>query len=164
MGFSDEIKKRINERNIKNNDKVNSDSEDSEDSEKDSHNIVAVSEFKFYDNIWVIAPFMTDILKKRFDLIPIECVLTMYILRSGNISYYVVLENQDSGDDFSIYEFEWIGADGERTYNDSATEKQEDRDPEFVEYATNMTAIDSSKFLIEKISEGYYIYIQKRDE
>jgi hypothetical protein len=41
-------------------------------------------------------------------------------------------------------------------------EKQEDKDPEFVEYATNMTALDAGKFLRERISEGYYIYIQER--
>jgi len=161
MGFSEEIKKRITERNSEKNDEVIS---DSDESDEEFSNTFVVSDFKFYGNEWVIAPFMDDILKKRFDLIPIECILTMYILRSGNISYYVVLENQDSGDDFSIYEFEWIGADGERTYDEPTTEKQEDRDPEFIEYATNMTAIDSSKFLTEKISEGYYIYIQKRDE
>jgi hypothetical protein len=161
MGFSKEIKKRITERNSDKNDEVIS---DLEESDEEFSNTFVVSDFKFYGNEWVIAPFMDDILKKRFDLIPIECILTMYILRSGNISYYVVLENKNSGDDFSIYEFEWIGADGERTYDESTTEKQEDRDPEFIEYATNMTAIDSSKFLTEKISEGYYIYIQKRDE
>jgi hypothetical protein len=161
MGFSEEIKKRITERNSEKNDEVIS---DLDESDEEFSNTFVVSDFKFYGNDWVIAPFMDDILKKRFDLIPIECILTMYILRSGNISYYVVLENQDSGDDFSIYEFEWIGADGERTYDEPTTEKQEDRDPEFIEYATNMTAIDSSKFLTEKISEGYYIYIQKRDE
>jgi hypothetical protein len=41
-------------------------------------------------------------------------------------------------------------------------EKQEDKDPEFVEYATNMTALDAGKFLRERIGEGYYIYIQER--
>jgi hypothetical protein len=41
-------------------------------------------------------------------------------------------------------------------------EKQEDKDPEFVEYATNMTALDAGKFLRDKIGEGYYIYIQER--
>ena len=34
--------------------------------------------------------------------------------------------------------------------------------PEFVEYATNMTALDAGKFLRDRIGEGYYIYIQER--
>jgi len=149
--------------------------------------------FTFYGHNWLVAPFMSEIFKGRFDLIPVECVLTMYILRCYNICYYVVLDNSDTGDDFSIYEFEWIGADGERAHSVSEhgshehgerahsvsehgdrahsvsehgdhghKEKQEEKDPEFVEYATNMTALDAGKFLRDRISEGYYIYIQER--
>jgi hypothetical protein len=139
--------------------------------------------FTFYGHNWVVAPFMTEIFEGRFDLIPVECVLTMYILRCYNICYYVILDNSQTGDDFSVYEFEWIGADGERTHYVSEhgehghgshehgehghgehghKEKQEDKDPEFVEYATNMTALDAGKFLRERIGEGYYIYIQER--
>jgi hypothetical protein len=131
--------------------------------------------FTFYGHNWVVVPFMSEIFKGRFNLIPVECVLTMYILRCYNICYYVVLDNSETGDDFSVYEFEWIGADGERIMEiehrereNSASdhnvnkEKQEDKDPEFVEYATNMTALDAGKFLRDKISEGYYIYIQER--
>ena len=139
--------------------------------------------FTFYGHNWLVAPFMSHIFKGRFDLIPVECVLTMYILRCYNICYYVVLDNSETGDDFSVYEFEWIGADGERSHSVSEHcerahsvsehgshehgehkngEKQEEKDPEFVEYATNMTALDAGKFLRERISEGYYIYIQER--
>ena len=158
--------------------------------------------FTFYGHNWVVAPFMSQIFEGRFDLIPVECVLTMYILRCYNICYYVVLDNSETGDDFSIYEFEWIGGDGERAHGASEhcsslnghgerahcasehcsslnghgerahgaseygeyrhSEKQEDKDPEFVEYATNMTALDAGKFLRDKIGEGYYIYIQER--
>jgi hypothetical protein len=149
--------------------------------------------FTFYGHNWVVVPFMSEIFKGRFDLIPVECVLTMYILRYYNICYYVVLDNSDTGDDFSVYEFEWIGADGERVHcvsehgshehgshehgehghgeqansasehgENGHKEKQEDKDPEFVEYATNMTALDAGKFLRDKIGEGYYIYIQER--
>jgi hypothetical protein len=197
--------------------------------------------FTFYGHNWVVAPFMNEIFKGRFELIPVECVLTMYILRYYNICYYVVLDNSETGDDFSVYEFEWIGGDGERTHGVSEhcsslnghgerthgvsehcsslnghgerthgvsehcsslnghgerthgvsehcsslnghgerthgvsehgshehgehghNDKQEDKDPEFVEYATNMTALDAGKFLRERISEGYYIYIQER--
>lgn len=137
--------------------------------------------FTFYGHNWVVVPFMSEIFKGRFNLIPVECVLTMYILRCYNICYYVVLDNSETGDDFSVYEFEWIGADGERAHSVSEhgshehgerahsvsdhnanKEKQEDKDPEFVEYATNMTALDAGKFLRDKIGEGYYIYIQER--
>jgi len=156
--------------------------------------------FIFYGHNWVVAPFMSEIFKGRFDLIPVECVLTMYILRCYNICYYVVLDNSQTGDDFSVYEFEWIGADGERTPSVSEhgsslhehgertpsvsehgshenghgerehekcehshnKEKHEEKDPEFIEYAINMTALDAGKFLRERISEGYYIYIQER--
>ena len=144
--------------------------------------------FTFYGHNWLVAPFMSEIIKGRFDLIPVECVLTMYILRCYNICYYVVLDNSQTGDDFSVYEFEWIGGDGERSHSVSEhgshehgshehgsnehgsnehgehghKEKQEEKDPEFVEYATNMTALDAGKFLRERISEGYYIYIQER--
>lgn len=144
--------------------------------------------FTFYDHNWIVAPFMSEIFKERFDLIPIECVLTMYILRCYNICYYIVLDNNDTGNDFSIYEFEWIGADGERVLctrehgscehgsrehehgerehgereHCEKKEKQEEKDPEFIEYAINMTALDAGKFLRERISEGYYIYIQER--
>ena len=159
--------------------------------------------FTFYGHNWVVAPFMSHIFEGRFDLIPVECVLTMYILRCYNICYYVVLDNSETGDDFSIYEFEWIGGDGERVHCVSEhgshehgerahcvsehgshehgerahsvseygshehgehghNEKQEEKDPEFVEYATNMTALDAGKFLRDRISEGYYIYIQER--
>ena len=137
--------------------------------------------FTFYGHNWVVVPFMSEIFKGRFNLIPVECVLTMYILRCYNICYYVVLDNSETGDDFSVYEFEWIGGDGERAHSvsehgshehrereNSASdhnvnkEKQEDKDPEFVEYATNMTALDAGKFLRDRIGEGYYIYIQER--
>jgi len=159
--------------------------------------------FTFYGHNWVVAPFMSRIFEGRFDLIPVECVLTMYILRCYNICYYVVLDNSETGDDFSVYEFEWIGGDGERTHGvlehcshehgerthgvlehcshehgerthgvlehcshehgeHGHKEKQEDKDPEFVEYATNMTALDAGKFLRDRIGEGYYIYIQER--
>ena len=85
---------------------------------------------------------------------------------------FSVLDNSDTGNDFSVYEFEWIGADGERAHGVSEhgerahsvrehgehghKEKQEEKDPEFVEYAINMTALDAGKFLRERISEGYY--------
>jgi hypothetical protein len=108
---------------------------------------------------------MSEIFKGRFDLIPVECVLTMYILRCYNICYYVVLDNSQTGDDFSVYEFEWIGGDGERMMeieHGEKKEKQEEKDPEFIEYAINMTALDAGKFLRDRISEGYYIYIQER--
>ena len=32
--------------------------------------------FIFYGHNWVVAPFMSEIFKGRYDLIPVECVLT----------------------------------------------------------------------------------------
>ena len=146
--------------------------EEEVDVSQDEEDFVEIStmlpSFTFYGHNWVVAPFMSHIFKGSFELIPVECVLTMYILRCYNICYYVVLDNSETGNDFSVYEFEWIGADGERIQCVSEhgehghNDKQEDKDPEFVEYATNMTALDAGKFLRERISEGYYIYIQER--
>ena len=143
--------------------------EETEFENEDEEEFVDISSmlpnFQFYGHNWVVAPFMSEIVKGRFDLIPVECVLTMYILRCYNICYYVVLDNSDTGNDFSIYEFEWIGGDGERMMeieHGEKKEKHEEKDPEFIEYAINMTALDAGKFLRERISEGYYIYIQDR--
>jgi hypothetical protein len=186
--------KKIKENISKREDEVEEVCEENEDDFVDIPTMLP--SFQFYGHNWVVAPFMSRIFEGRFDLIPVECVLTMYILRCYNICYYVVLDNSETGDDFSIYEFEWIGGDGERAHsvsepgerahsvsepgerahsvsepgehehiaheNSENKEKQEEKDPEFVEYATNMTALDAGKFLRERISEGYYIYIQER--
>ena len=182
MSLLQKIKDNISKRN-------KDEDEDEDDVESESENggeeefidiPSMLPSFTFYGHNWLVAPFMSEIFKGRFNLIPIECVLTMYILRCYNICYYIVLDNSDTGDDFSIYEFEWIGADGERVLctreqgscehehgerereHGEKKEKQEEKDPEFIEYATNMTALDAGKFLRERISEGYYIYIQER--
>ena len=183
--------KRIKENISKREEEAEEVGEEDEDKEEFVDISSMFPSFQFYGHNWLIAPFMSEIVKGRFDLIPVECVLTMYILRCYNICYYVVLDNSETGDDFSIYEFEWIGADGERTHSVSEhgeraysvsehgerthsvrehgehehcanKEKQEEKDPEFIEYATNMTALDAGKFIRDRISEGYYIYIQER--
>lgn len=166
MSLLEQIKKNISKRE-----------DEAEEVSHDEEDFVEIPtmlpSFTFYGHNWLVAPYMSEIFNGRFDLIPVECVLTMYILRCYNICYYVVLDNSETGDDFSIYEFEWIGGDGERAHSASEHcshehgehkkgEKQEEKDPEFVEYATNMTALDAGKFLRDKIEEGYYIYIQER--
>ena len=168
--------KKIKENISKREEEAEEVNEENEDEEEFVEIPTMLPSFIFYGHNWLVAPFMSEIVKGRFDLIPVECVLTMYILRCYNICYYVVLDNSETGDDFSVYEFEWIGADGERAHSASEhgehehiahenyanKEKQEEKDPEFIEYATNMTALDAGKFLRDRISEGYYIYIQER--
>jgi hypothetical protein len=198
--------KKIKENISKREEEAEEVNEENEDEEEFVEIPTMLPSFIFYGHNWLVAPFMSEIVKGRFDLIPVECVLTMYILRCYNICYYVVLDNSETGDDFSVYEFEWIGADGERANSASEhgeransasehgeransasehgerahsasehgehehiahencanKEKQEEKDPEFIEYATNMTALDAGKFLRDRISEGYYIYIQER--
>jgi hypothetical protein len=178
MSLLQKIKENISKRN-KDEDEDDVEVESENGGEEEFIDIPSMlPSFTFYGHNWLVAPFMNEIFKGRFELIPIECVLTMYILRCYNICYYIVLDNSDTGDDFSIYEFEWIGADGERvlctrehgsssnehgeSVHSEKKENQEEKDPEFIEYATNMTALDAGKFLRERISEGYYIYIQER--
>ena len=167
MSLLKKIKENISKREEENEDVIREEEEDFVEIP------TMLPSFTFYGHTWVVAPFMRQIFEGRFDLIPVECVLTMYILRCYNICYYVVLDNSETGNDFSVYEFEWIGGDGERAHcvsehgshehgENGHSEKQEDKDPEFVEYATNMTALDAGKFLRDKIGEGYYIYIQER--
>jgi hypothetical protein len=132
------------------------DPEDSEDPE-DPENAVADEEhpdfeesFTFYKKKWVITPFMSDIRKGDLEKIPIECMFSHYILFSRELHcYYIGLHNHESGDEFEIYEFDWVG---------------EDEDPEFKEITQTINARDCAKFLAQRISEGYFIYIPEREE
>jgi hypothetical protein len=106
--------------------------------------------FKFYKKKWVIAPFMSEIRKGDLEKIPIECIFSHYILFSRDLHcYYIGLYNHESGDEFEIYEFDWVG---------------EDEEPEFKEITQTINARDCAKFLAQRISEGYFIYIPEREE
>jgi hypothetical protein len=106
--------------------------------------------FTFYEKKWVIAPFMNDIRAGNLDKIPIECMFTHYILFSSDFHcYYIGLHNHENGDEFEIYEFDWVG---------------EEEEPEFKEITQTINAIDCAKFLAQRISDGYLIYIPERLE
>ena len=96
MSLLKKIKENISKRD--------EEAEEAEFENEDEEEFVDISSmlpnFQFYGHNWVVAPFMSEIVKGRFDLIPVECVLTMYILRCYNICYYVVLDNSDTGNDF----------------------------------------------------------------
>jgi len=106
--------------------------------------------FTFYEKKWVIAPFMNEIRGGDLEKIPIECMFSHYILFSRELHcYYIGLQNHENGDEFEIYEFDWVG---------------EEEEPEFKEITQTINARDCAKFLAERISEGYLIYIPERLE
>jgi len=104
----------------------------------------------FYEKKWVIAPFMNEIRGGDLEKIPIECMLSHYILFSQELHcYYIGLQNHENGDEFEIYEFDWVG---------------EEEEPEFKEITQTINAQDCAKFLAQRIGEGYLIYIPERLE
>ena len=106
--------------------------------------------FNFYDKKWVIAPFMNEIRAGDLEKIPIECMFSHYILFSLDFHcYYIGLQNHENGDEFEIYEFDWVG---------------EVEEPEFKEITQTMNAVDCARFLAQRISDGYLIYIPERLE
>jgi hypothetical protein len=106
--------------------------------------------FTFYEKKWVIAPFMNEIRAGYLEKIPIECMFSHYILFSRDLHcYYIGLQNHENGDEFEIYEFDWVG---------------EEEEPEFKEITQTINAQDCAKFLAQRISDGYLIYIPERIE
>jgi hypothetical protein len=121
---------------------------DSDADEDDSHDFE--ESFTFYEKKWVITPFMNEIRGGDLEKIPIECMFSHYILFSQELHcYYIGLQNHENGDEFEIYEFDWVG---------------EKEDPEFKEVTHTINAQDCAKFLAQRISEGYLIYIPERLE
>jgi len=112
--------------------------------------------FDFYKKKWVLAPHMNEISRGNLQLIPIECLLTHYILKYDYHCLYIALDNQETGDDYEIYEFEWV-EDGENPDG-------EKNDPEFKEVESSLNAVECSRFLADRIKEGYKIYIPERKE
>ena len=106
--------------------------------------------FNFYNKKWVVAPFMTEIQKGDLEKIPIECMFSQYILFSRELHcYYIGLQNHDNGDEFEIYDFDWVG---------------EAEEPEFKEITQTINARECAIFLAQRISDGYLIYIPEREE
>ena len=134
--------------------KIVEDEEYVEDREDDSEQLEGIPNFEdslnFYDKKWVIAPFMNEIKAGDLEKIPIECMFSHYILFSMEFHcYYIGLQNHENGDEFEIYEFDWVG---------------EAEEPEFKEITQTMNAVDCAKFLAQRLSEGYLIYIPERLE
>ena len=126
--------------------KVAEESEETEETEETDFE----ESFNFYKKKWVISPFMNEIRKGDFEKIPIECMFSHYILFSRELHcYYIGLHNHESGDEFEIYDFDWVG---------------ENEEPEFKEISQTINARDCAKFLAESISYGYLIYIPEREE
>ena len=122
---------------------VESDAEDDEHPDFEEY-------FTFYEKKWVIAPFMNEIRAGDLDKIPIECMFSHYILFSRELHcFYIGLQNHENGDEFEIYEFDWVG---------------EEEEPEFKEITQTINARDCAKFLAQRISDGYLIYIPERLE
>jgi hypothetical protein len=119
------------------------------DAEEDEHPDFEES-FTFYEKKWVICPFMNEIRAGDLEKIPIECMFSHYILFSRELHcYYIGLHNHESGDEFEISEFDWVG---------------EEEEPEFKEITQTINARDCAKFLAQRISDGYLIYIPERLE
>ena len=147
MSLLDRVKKSLKQKIVEDEEYV----EDKEDESEQLEGIPNFEEsFNFYDKKWVIAPFMNEIKAGDLEKIPIECMFSHYILFSMEFHcYYIGLQNHENGDEFEIYEFDWVG---------------EAEEPEFKEITQTMNAVDSAKFLAQRIDEGYLIYIPERIE
>ena len=148
MSLLERVKQSLKKKDIE-------DTEDTEDIEDTS--VIEKEEapyfeesFNFYEKKWVISPFMNEIKAGDLEKIPIECMFSHYILFSMEFyCYYIGLQNHENGDEFEIYEFDWVG---------------EAEEPEFNEITQTMNSIDCAKFLAQRISDGYLIYIPERLE
>lgn len=87
---------------------------------------------------------MNEIKEGHFQFIPTSCALSHYLLINGGTGYYCGLEDNESGNQFEIYEYD-VGED----------------EPNFRAYDLNMDWKTHLHFLIDKIKEGYDIYVEK---
>jgi len=143
MSLLDRVKQSLKEKEAEETGELESDVEEEQNPDFEES-------FKFYEKKWVIAPFMNEIRGGDLEKIPIECMFSHYILFSRELlCYYIGLQNHENGDEFEIYEFDWVG---------------EEEEPEFKEITQTINARDCAKFLAERISEGYLIYIPERLE
>jgi hypothetical protein len=143
MSLLDKVKQSLKKKETEETTEFGSDFEEDENPDFEES-------FTFYEKKWVIAPFMNEIRAGDLEKIPIECMFSHYILFSRELHcYYIGLQNHENGDEFEIYEFDWVG---------------EEEEPEFKEITQTINARDCAKFLAERISEGYLIYIPERLE
>ena len=94
-------------------------------------------EFEKYQN-------MDKVKEGHFELIPTACALTHYLLVNGGQGYYCGLEDNNTGNLFEIYEYD-VG----------------EEEPNLRAYDLNMDGKMHLKFLVEKIGEGFDVYLQK---
>lgn len=143
MSLLDRVKQSLKQKDTEENTQIDS------DADEDVHPDFEES-FTFYEKKWVIAPFMNEIRAGDLEKIPIECMFSHYILFSQELHcYYIGLQNHENGDEFEIYDFDWVG---------------EEEEPEFKEITQTINAQECAKFLAQRISEGYLIYIPERLE
>lgn len=110
-----------------------------------------IKSFNFNGIKWVLTPFMEDIKKGEFMKIPIECMLTHFILYNSGNGYYVLFDGEA---DYEIYEMDWVG--------DNFTENGELVEPEYREVSSGMGAIEFANYMREKLVDGYDIFIEER--
>ena len=127
-----------------------------ESSSSDEEEIKVEEFFQLFEKKWVLAPNMDEISGGNLNLIPIECMLTHCILKYDFHCLYIALDNHETGDSFEIYEFNWVGVSDEH-----AGEKVE---PEFTEIESTLSAVETARFLADRIKDGYMIYIEERKE
>jgi hypothetical protein len=82
---------------------------------------------------------------KDLSLLPLQCLLNHFILKHGYVCYYICVENDEVCDAFEIYEFEYSG----------------ECEEEYRMYEQHITGSEYLKFLLDKISNDFDIYIQK---
>ena len=94
-------------------------------------------EFKKYQ-------YMNEIKEGQYELIPTSCALSHYLLVNKGVGYYCGLEDNETGNLFEIYEYD-VGED----------------EPNMRAFDLNMDWKTHLHFLIDKIKEGYDIYVEK---
>ncbi len=129
--------------------------EENEEENSDSESIEYEDEFDLFDKKWVLAPFMDEISQGDLTKVPIECIFTHYILRYSYHCLYIALDDHETGNDFEVYEFEYI---------EPHEDHGEKFDPDFNIVEESLTATECAIFLAERIKEGYKIYIEERKE
>lgn len=93
-------------------------------------------EFKRYD-------YMDNIKEGNYQLIPTCCALSHYLLVNKGVGYYCGLEDNETGNQFEIFEYD-VG----------------EAEPNMRAFDLNMDWKTHSKFLIEKINDGFDIYVE----
>jgi hypothetical protein len=136
MSLLDRVKQSLKKKDSEDSENVEV-LEDAEDKQELEESPDFEESFNFYEKKWVIAPFMNEIRAGDLEKIPIECMFSHYILFSIDFHcYYIGLQNHENGDEFEIYEFDWVG---------------EAEDPEFKEkQITNFS--------------GYHVFVMKKYE